>query len=126
LCATQLTHWRPTGKIVLFCCGVHHSIVFAVADNHSLLTCGYSTQLQANIVILGWTRAIPYVALKTANMQVICRPVVDLSRRFARGVQQKIISACFKSQSQSNAYIHAPTGVVPYAAGWRSSRHGAR
>jgi len=25
--------------------------------------------LQANIVVLGWTRAIPYVALKTANMQ---------------------------------------------------------
>ena len=28
-------------------------------------------QLQANIVVRGWTRAIPYVALKTANMQVI-------------------------------------------------------
>ena len=27
-------------------------------------------QLQANIAVLGWTRAIPYVALKTANMQV--------------------------------------------------------
>ena len=51
-------------------------IVVSVARFHSLIATNLSNctvrsaQLHANILVLGWTRAIPYVALKTANMQV--------------------------------------------------------
>lgn len=58
--------------------GVHDSVLHICVYNCHIVTVadliascrGDRLQLQANIVVLGWTRAIPYVALKTANMQV--------------------------------------------------------